>query len=119
MLLRKNTQDYDGWLNSVLPNWTRIYVPQGSELVDIQGFEDPGETYEELGKTVFSGGFELRPLGVKQIVVTYKLPMKFENSYNIYIQKQAGTVDPLYTIEVKNDIEEMFLKTDREFSFNI
>ena len=115
----KNTQDYDGWLNSVLPNWTRIYVPQGSELVDIQGFEDPGETYEELGKTVFSGGFELRPLGVKQIVVTYKLPMKFENSYNIYIQKQAGTADPLYTIEVKNDIEEMFLKTDREFSFNI
>src|SRR3989338_485428 len=38
----KNPQSYDGWLNSVLPNWTRVYVPKGSKLISSEGFEDEG-----------------------------------------------------------------------------
>jgi len=116
----KNTKDYDGWLNSVLPNWTRIYVPKGSELISIDGFEDEGEVYEELGKTVFSGGFELRPLGVKKIGVKYKLPFKFDGgNYKLMIQKQPGLDSPLYTIETGKGIEEFFLKTDKILDFKI
>jgi hypothetical protein len=115
----KNPQDYDGWLNSVLPNWTRIYVPRGSELVSIEGFEDSGETYEELGKTVFSGGFELRPQGVVKITVKYKLPFKIDKDYRLLVQKQPGVDAPLYTVIVGRQEEELFLRTDKEFDFRI
>lgn len=118
-LTYKNPQDYDGWLNSVLPNWTRIYVPKGSTLVDAQGFDDPGETYEELGKTVFSGGFELRPQGVKKITLTYKLPFKANREYKLFIQKQPGTDKPLHTVKVGKKEEEFFLRTDKELKFRI
>jgi len=115
----KNPKEYDGWLNSVLPNWTRVYVPLGSELIDSSGFDDPGESYEENGKTVFSGGFELRPEGVKKITLTYKLPMRFDDHYNLFIQKQPGKHMPLYTIELGKNLEELFLLTDKEFKFEL
>ncbi|OGM74441.1 hypothetical protein A2382_00895 [Candidatus Woesebacteria bacterium RIFOXYB1_FULL_38_16] len=118
-LTYKNPQDYDGWLNSVLPNWNRIYVPLGSELISAEGYDEKGETYEEFGKTVFSGGFELRPQGVKKIVVKYKLPFKVKDEYKILMQKQPGLDGPLYTVEVGKRIEEMFLKSDKELKFKI
>lgn len=115
----KNPQEYDGWLNSVLPNWTRVYVPEGSGLVDVQGFDDVGETYNELGKTVFSGGFELRPQGVKKIVLTYKLPFKVSGHYALLIQKQPGTDAPLYSIEIGKKSEEFYLRGDKEVKIKI
>src|SRR5260221_2300776 len=51
----KNPQSYDGWLNSVLPDWMRIYVPKGSQLISIDGLEEKADPYEDLGKTVFAG----------------------------------------------------------------
>lgn len=114
-----NPQAQDGWLNSVLPNWTRIYVPKGSQLLEVDGFEDKGEVYEELGKTVFSGGFRLRPQGLKKITVKYKLPFKVKNNYDLLVQKQPGLDSPLYTIELGKQSEEVFLKTDKEFHFRI
>lgn len=115
----KNPQDFDGWLNSVLPNWTRVYVPKGSELISTEGFENQAEPYEDLGKTVFSGGFKLRPQGVQKIVLKYKLPIKAKGTYSILLQKQPGTDMPLFTITVGKQKEEFFLKTDKEFKFSI
>jgi len=115
----QNPQDYDGWLNSVLPNWTRVYIPKGSEVMDVQGFENPGEVYEELGKTVVSGGFELRPKGIKKITITYKLPFKASGEYTLMIQKQAGTDAPLYSVNIGRASEEFYLRTDRELKFDI
>jgi hypothetical protein len=116
----KNPKEQDGWLNSVLPNWTRVYVPKGSELTDSEGFDDKGETTEEFGKTVFSGGFELRPLGVKQIVLKYKLPFKVSgHDYKMLIQKQPGTDSPLYSISLGKNSDEFYLKTDKELKYKI
>lgn len=115
----QNPQDYDGWLNSVLPNWTRVYIPKGSEVVDVQGFEKQGEVYEELDKTVISGGFELRPKGIKKITLVYKLPFKVKNKYNLMLQKQAGTDAPLHSITVGGKSEEFYLRTDKVLSFDI
>lgn len=115
----KNPQSYDGWLNSVLPNWTRVYVPEGAELISTEGFENDGGTYTELGKTVFAGGFELRPEGVKKITLKYKLPFKAQGEYKLLVQKQPGTDAPLYSIKIGKKEEEMFLRTDHEFKFKI
>jgi len=118
-LTYNNPKEHDGWLNSVLPNWVRIYVPLGSELVDISGLEDKPEPYEDLGKTVFSGYFELRPLGLSKVVVTYTLPFKVDDEYKLLIQKQPGTDKPLYTISSGKFQDEFFLLVDKEIKFGI
>jgi hypothetical protein len=115
----KNPEKHDGWLNSVLPNWVRVYVPKGSELISTQGLEDEKEPYEDLGKTVYAGFFELRPQGVAKIVIKYRLPFKVQDIYSIYIQKQPGKDYSLYSFDVNQDKEEMFVRTDKEFTFRI
>lgn len=115
----KNNQSYDGWLNSVLPDWMRIYVPKGSTLVSVEGLEDKQDPYEEHGKTVFAGSYTLRPQGVVKVVVKYKLPFKVKGQYNLLVQKQPGTDIPLYTIKVGRQTEEYILKTDHLFKFRI
>lgn len=115
----QNPKDYDGWLNSVMPNWTRIYLPKGSEVVSTDGFEKDGGTYDELDKTVVAGGFDLRPQGIKKITVKYKLPMKMKGEYKMLIQKQPGKDQPLYTINVGKHTDEFYLKTDNEYTTKI
>lgn len=115
----KNPERHDGWLNSVLPNWVRIYVPKGSELIAFDGVEDKVEPYEEFGKTVFAGFFELRPEGVAKVTVKYKLPFKVDAEYKLYLQKQAGTDAPLYVITLGKQEEEFFLRVDKELRYSL
>jgi hypothetical protein len=118
-LTYKNPQAQDGWLNSVLPNWTRVYVPKGSQLISMDGFEQKRQPYEEYGKTVFAGGFKLRPLGVAKITIKYKLPIKAQGSVSLLVQKQPGTDKPLYSIHSKSQKEDVYLLTDKEFKISL
>ena len=115
----KNPEKHDGWLNSVLPNWVRVYVPKGSTLIAAEGLEDKAEPYEEFDKTVFAGFFQLRPEGVSKVTFKYKLPFKADKDYKIYLQKQPGTDKPLYHIKLGKVEEEFFLKTDKELRIRI
>jgi hypothetical protein len=115
----KNPQPYDGWLNSVLPNWTRIYLPENAQVEDVSGFEDPGEVYEELGRKVISGGFRLRPQGVSRITITYKIPHKKGEVYNLTLQKQPGTSYPHHTINAAGDRSDVILSGDEHFSYEL
>ncbi len=115
----KNPAPHDGWLNSVLPNWVRIYVPKGSELVEFSGIEGEPQKSEDLGKTVFEGFFELRPLGVAKLTLKYKLPTRLEGDYDLVIQKQPGKDSPLYSIIVGKTEEEVFLTTDKRLRYKI
>ncbi len=115
----KNPQKYDGWLNSVLPNWVRIYVPKGSTLIAAEGLEKKQDPYEDLNKTVFAGYFQLRPEGVSKVTFKYKLPMKFSKEYKLLIQKQPGTDGPLYTINLGKHEDEFYLKTDKEIKIGL
>lgn len=115
----KNPEKQDGWLNSILPNWVRIYVPKGSELISLEGLEDKEEPYEEFDKTVFAGYFELRPQGIVKVTAKYKLPYKATDEYRLFVQKQPGTDIPLYSIKVGRQEEELFLRTDKEFRFDL
>ncbi|CAN5355055.1 hypothetical protein BH10PAT1_BH10PAT1_5010 [soil metagenome] len=118
-LTYKNSQGGDGWLNSVLPSWLRIYVPKGSTLVSVDGLDDKQAAYEDLGKTVFAGSYSLRPLGVSKITVKYKLPFKVKNEYDLFIQKQAGVDSVMETIKVGRQTQNAILKADQEFRFKI
>ena len=119
-LTYKNPMKQDGWLNSVLPDWVRIYVPKGSTLISFDGAEDKAEPYEELGKTVFAGFFKLRPEGVSKLTLKYKLPIKGNaKELNLLIQKQPGLDAPLYTIKTGKVEEEFFLKTDKEMKIRL
>lgn len=110
----KNPVKQDGWLNSVLPDWVRVYVPKGSQLIAAEGLEDKAEPYEDLGKTVFAGFFQLRPEGVSKITFKYRLPFKAKKNYNFLIQKQPGVDKPLYMIKMPGNSQEFFLTTDKE-----
>lgn len=115
----KNPEKYDGWLNSVLPNWVRVYVPKGSELISFEGVEDKADTYEEFEKTVFAGFFRLRPEGIAKVTLKYKLPFGKSDDLKLLIQKQPGTDSPLYRMRIGKNEEEFFLKTDREMKIRI
>lgn len=115
----KNPQSQDGWLNSVLPTWVRVYVPKGSQLIASEGLEDKADPYEDLGKTVFAGFFQLRPEGVAKVTFKYTLPFKVSGQYKLLIQKQPGTDGFLYTINLGRHQEEFYLKTDKEIKIGI
>ena len=114
----KNPEKYDGWLNSVLPNWVRIYVPKGSRLISIEGLENTVEPYEEYGKNVFAGFFELRPQGIAKVEVRYDVPIVSKDGYKLYIQKQPGKPGFLYTTKFGKKIKEFYLDTDRLINFS-
>jgi hypothetical protein len=115
----RNPVSYDGWLNSVLPNYVRIYTPKGSELIKFSGVVDKTDPYVEYGKTVFAGFFELNPDGVAIVTLKYKLPFEMKDQYSLYIQKQPGTDAPLHTIILGDEMEEVFLWSDEEVVFDL
>lgn len=86
-------------LNAPLRNWVRVYVPQGSKIVESRGSQSPKdnkptpmETYDSLGKTVLEGFLVVNPMGTVKLEVTYTSPVSLtDGKYRILIQKQAGT----------------------------
>ena len=115
----KNPEKHDGWLNSVLPNWVRVYVPQGSTLVSVDGLTKQYDTTNELGKTVYSGYFSLRPEGVSKVTFRYTLPFKKPVDYKLFIQKQPGIDAPLYIVRTNKQEEEFLLNTDKELRIKL
>lgn len=115
----KNSEKHDGWLNSVLPNWVRVYVPKGSKLISVEGLEEKEDPYEEFDKTVFAGYFKLRPEGVAKVIFKYKIPIKKKGDLKLFIQKQPGKDAPLYIIKTQRLEQEFFLRSDQELSLKI
>jgi len=110
-------------LNGLYRDWVRVYVPKGSELIEVKGSEIEAKTYEDLGKTVFEAFYgdksPLRPEGKAQLVFKYKLPFKYEKDkgYKILIQKQAGTYGYENIIDFNGEQKTFDLKTDKELKF--
>ncbi len=115
----KNPEKHDGWLNSVLPNWVRVYVPEGAKLIASEGLQEEEDPYEENGKTVFAGFFELRPEGVARITLKYSLPVLPKGDVNLLIQKQPGLGAPLYTTITPKEETETYLLKDTEFKVKL
>lgn len=103
-------------LNGVLPNWTRIYLPLGSELVEARGFrEDSVEVSEDLGLTVIEGFFSLNPQSQARVTLSYTTPYSPNSGvYRQLIQKQPGTRAPQWSVTLLDIREEFDLTTDKE-----
>ena len=123
-----NNGQYD-YRTSRWRGYTRVYAPLGSQLVSTVGAltsdrgDNPGkpgavDTSEELGKTVFGAFWYINPGQTKTLVFSYQLPAglkgQFQSAapYNLYLQKQAGTVGHEASIRVKLGDAEKTITTD-------
>lgn len=108
-------------LNAALTDWLRIYVPEGSTLVDSKGSEVKLKTFDDLGKTVYEGIITVRPQGTAKFTISYKLPanVKFNPDLAALVQKQPGTYSDQYTIKVNGSKKSEFsLLTDKELKIS-
>ncbi len=106
-------------LNGVMPSWIRVYVPKGSTLESVQGIDEEYQnTYEELDKTVFEGMYTIAPESQTKVVFTYTVPLTVATEYQILVQKQPGTKDPLHTFTINGSYHDPInLSTDKELTF--
>ena len=113
----KNPQQFNTWLNGINRDYVRIYVPKGSKLLTSKGSEDQVETFDDLGKTVFTAFIQVRPQNTRKLEFEYEIPYKPSKEYKILVQRQPGAKDFQYVIKINGQQKENFLlNTDKEFS---
>jgi len=103
-----NTAPGISWKYTRYRTWTRVYAPEGSQIIQVTGSEKDKKYYNglannyevnnELGKTAFGTFFVVEPGAKKTITFEYTLPGQtkdyLENGYQLSVQKQAGTIKP-------------------------
>ncbi|MDO8260036.1 MAG: hypothetical protein Q7T50_00885, partial [Candidatus Magasanikbacteria bacterium] len=108
----------DGWLSSIYLNWMRIYVPEGSTLIDEKVYKDFMSGIE-LGKEFYAGYGPTYPLNSSVSTFSYKLPFKVTlgEPYKIRIQKQPGVSEVRMVIKINGQVKKDFkLRTDTDLS---
>lgn len=116
-----HTATYGDWRTSDYHSYLRVYVPQGSNLLERKMVSYPN-IQEEFGKTYF--GFIVHVLinGETNAFIKYELPDRFKNEdYKLLIQKQSGMRDVPVKVTVKTAdgefTQEEILKKDLKFEF--
>ncbi|MDZ7798392.1 MAG: DUF4012 domain-containing protein [Patescibacteria group bacterium] len=110
----KNEADFT-WKTTRYRTYFRLYVPQGSQLIDIIGTNEEKNVVNDLGKTYFGSFISIEPGEEKTITFKYKLPKKIRNmindgNYQLVIQKQPGAAN------YKTDLNLEFHKNIKAFS---
>ncbi len=105
-------------LNGILRDWVRLYVPEGSQIIEVLGSDIDAKTNKDLGKTYIEAFIELRPQSKTKLIIKYKLPFKYQSGqpYKMLIQKQPGTKNFPYTVTLGNHQQEFVLDADKEIS---
>ena len=118
----RNPEEYKVWLNGINRTYVRVYVPKGAKLTSSKGSEVSVTTIEDdLGKTVFEAFVQVRPGSSRELIFEYDLPETFTGKeYYLTIQKQPGTSDFEYIINVNGSKKEQFkLNTDKDLKISI
>lgn len=102
---------------TIYQDWIRLYVPQGAELISLDGSEDPAGNAEERNKTYFHGYVRLQPGETKTVTFKYYLPDNLvkDDVYNLYIQKQSGIISEKHTVTVNGNTTDIELDMDEKF----
>ncbi len=101
-----HTAEEKDWMTKNYLTYLRVYVPGGSWFISGKNFDDP-HFGDEFGKKYF-GSLVSVPLGTtKTVEVRYFLPAELKNKHlDFKIQKQAGTKDVFYNVNIiKNEFE--------------
>lgn len=102
-------------LNSTLRDWTRLYVPVGSQLVSSQGFLEDAKTYDENGFTVIDGFFTLEPMATAKIKFVYKVPYSDNENYKVKLWKQGGIEQFETLMDVTGGQEKIIVNKDTTY----
>ncbi len=102
------------WNSTRYRTYTRVLVPQGSELIEVIGAMDNDrsskkgqiDAYSKHNKTVFGTFIAIEPGKSNSLIFKYKLPQNLreqitERKYDIYLQKQPGLRDVQYIIDIE------------------
>ncbi|MCA9308558.1 MAG: DUF4012 domain-containing protein [Patescibacteria group bacterium] len=110
------SSDFDPFVKR-FRDWVRVYVPQGSELISVEGSEDTTGEGSERNKTYFHGFVTLGPDETKSITFKYYLPNAVvkNNEYSLYIQKQSGIDVEKHHVVVNGKTTDIELKWDEQF----
>ena len=103
-LINYKNQGSFTWKSTMYRTYTRLYVPQGSQIIKTTGSmaQDrssiPGKTdvYNEFGKTAFGAFISIEPDEEGTLSFEYKLPKNIvemikDGHYSLLSQKQPGT----------------------------
>lgn len=111
------------WRTTRYRTYARVFVPAESELISVDG-ADQGE---ELGKKWFGAFISIEPGKTGTLRFSYLLPLTISeqiknNSYNLLVQKQLGTIASGLTLSLDSgkNINGVYkysgdLRVDREF----
>jgi len=102
-------------LNSTNRDWTRLYLPKGSELIEAQGFNDQAVVSQEDNFTVFEGFFTLEPMSQAKLKIVYTVPYADDKQYRVKLWKQGGIEPVKVLMEVTGGQEELLMDKDLEY----
>jgi hypothetical protein len=92
-----NTNRTLSWRYTRYRSYTRVYVPEGSELISWSGIANNRnpDVLKELGKTVFGGFWVIQPGATGELVFKYRLPPRVADKirsgpYTLLVQRQPG-----------------------------
>lgn len=108
----RHTRPFD-WRTSRYRTYARVYVPEGSELISVEGSmrtdrsNDPGvvDSGVEYSKQWFGTFISIEPLTTRTLTYTYRLPesigsMIDAGTYTLFTQKQSGVVNATLTLDL-------------------
>jgi hypothetical protein len=107
---------YDALINRCYWDYLRVYAPAGSELLSATGLSRSAAEQGEHTTTVFTGSFSLQPGEQHVVTLRYRLPADIPtNPYRLTVRKQAGTLAPPLTVDVRTCHWATDLGQDRSF----
>ncbi len=105
----RHTGNFD-WRTSRYITYARIFVPEGSELLGVEGVLKSGarittdkvDTGVEDGKQWFGTMFSIEPQQVKELAFSYLLPESIGQGeeYSLLVQKQLGSRNHTLTLDL-------------------
>lgn len=104
---------YDDMTARCYFDYVRLYVPQGSNLIDVSGVGSNSITSQvgEGNTQVFAGYFTMKPGEEHTIIFQYELPSSITpENYGLIVRRQAGTNPLNLTIQVANNSDSQIIE---------
>ena len=104
---------YDDLAKRCFWNYLRVYAAGDSELISIDGLNDPATEAGVRGTTIFAGDFVLKPGEQHRVTLRYRLPPDAARApYRLSVRKQAGARASELSVTAGACHEEIILERD-------